>query len=94
MGRVGQSHSKRPALSVWVEIRPQLTSAPATTVPATSEGRIRFPAIAASNRAVLEAHIDRGPAAELQNLDDVLAADAWAREVAAGVVAAEAGRAA
>lgn len=71
-----------------------LNAANEVAVEAFLEGRIRFPAIAASNGAVLEAHIDRGPAAELQNLDDVLAADAWAREVAAGVVAVEAGRAA
>ncbi len=70
-----------------------LNAANEVAVEAFLEGRIRFPAIAASNGAVLEAHIDRGPAAELQNLDDVLAADAWAREVAAGVVAVEAGRA-
>ncbi len=71
-----------------------LNAANEVAVEAFLAGRIRFPAIAAINHAVLEAHIERGPAAELQNLDDVLAADAWAREVAAGVVTAETGRAA
>jgi 1-deoxy-D-xylulose-5-phosphate reductoisomerase len=71
-----------------------LNAANEVAVEAFLEGRIRFPAIAASNGAVLEAHIGRGPASELQSLDDVLAADAWAREVAAGVVAAEADRSA
>ena len=71
-----------------------LNAANEVAVEAFLAGRIQFPAIAATNGAVLEAHIERGSAAELQNLDDVLAADAWAREVAAGVVAAEEGRAA
>ncbi len=71
-----------------------LNAANEVAVEAFLDGRIRFPAIAATNGAVLEAHIERGSVAELQSLDDVLAADAWAREVAAGVVAAEAGRAA
>jgi len=71
-----------------------LNAANEVAVEAFLDGRIRFPAIAATNGAVLEAHIERGLVSELQSLDDVLAADAWAREVAAGVVAAEAGRAA
>lgn len=71
-----------------------LNAANEVAVEAFLDGRIRFPAIAATNGAVLEAHIERGLVSELQSLDDVLAADAWAREVAAGVVAAEADRAA
>lgn len=71
-----------------------LNAANEVAVEAFLDGRIRFPAIAATNGAVLEAHIERGLVSELQSLDDVLAADAWAREVAAGVVAAEPGRAA
>jgi 1-deoxy-D-xylulose-5-phosphate reductoisomerase len=71
-----------------------LNAANEVAVEAFLDGRIRFPAIAATNGAVLEAHIEGGSVSELNSLDDVLAADAWAREVAAGVVTAEAGRAA
>jgi 1-deoxy-D-xylulose-5-phosphate reductoisomerase len=71
-----------------------LNAANEVAVAAFLEGRIRFPAIAATNGAVLDAHTARGPAAELDDLDDVLAADAWARKAAADVVAEEEGRAA
>jgi 1-deoxy-D-xylulose-5-phosphate reductoisomerase len=42
-------------------------------------GRIPFPAIAATNAAVLGAHRARGAVAALRDLRDVLEADAWAR---------------
>ncbi len=41
--------------------------------------RVPFSAIAASNAAVLEAHVARAGAATLRDLDDVGEADAWAR---------------
>ena len=56
-----------------------LNAANEVAVEAFLEGRIRFPAIAATNGAVLEAHIEGGLVSELNSLDDVLAADAWAR---------------
>ncbi len=64
-------------------------------VAAFLEGAIPFPAIAGTNDAVLSAHVSRtagGSGAALRDLDDVLEADAWARErarqsLAAGVAA-------
>jgi 1-deoxy-D-xylulose-5-phosphate reductoisomerase len=46
------------------------------------EGRIPFPAIAAANAAVLEAHVGRAGNAPLRDLDDVRHADRWARACA------------
>ena len=46
------------------------------------DGGIAFPGIAASNAAVLNAHIARGGAATLRDLTDVVEADAWARACA------------
>jgi 1-deoxy-D-xylulose-5-phosphate reductoisomerase len=40
---------------------------------------VPFPAIAATNAAVLDAHFARAGAASLRDLDDAQAADAWAR---------------
>ncbi len=61
-------------------------------VAAFLEGAIPFPAIAGTNDAVLNAHVAAGSGAALRDLDDVLEADAWARErarqsLAAGVAA-------
>jgi 1-deoxy-D-xylulose-5-phosphate reductoisomerase len=56
-----------------------LNAANEEAVAAFLSGRIPFPAIAASNARVLEAHCARAGGAGLRDLDDVLAADAWAR---------------
>ena len=49
-------------------------------VAAFLEGAIPFPAIAATNDAVLNAHVAAAGGASLRDLDDVREADAWARE--------------
>jgi 1-deoxy-D-xylulose-5-phosphate reductoisomerase len=56
-----------------------LNAANEIAVAAFLEGAAGFPAIAATNAAVLEAFAKQGAAKELASLDDVLAADAWAR---------------
>jgi 1-deoxy-D-xylulose-5-phosphate reductoisomerase len=55
-----------------------LNAANEESVAAFLAGRIAFPEIAATNAAVLDAHRARSRDA-LRDLDDVLAADAWAR---------------
>jgi 1-deoxy-D-xylulose-5-phosphate reductoisomerase len=55
-----------------------LNAANEEAVAAFLDGRIRFPAIAATNARVLEAHGARSGGA-LRDLGDVLEADAWAR---------------
>ncbi len=49
-------------------------------VAAFLEGAIPFPAIAATNDAVLNAHVAAAGGASLRDLEDVREADAWARE--------------
>jgi 1-deoxy-D-xylulose-5-phosphate reductoisomerase len=49
------------------------------SVAAFLEGDIRFPQIAGTNAAVLEAHTGRSGGTTLRDLDDVREADAWAR---------------
>ncbi len=56
-----------------------LNAANEVAVAAFLSQRIPFPAIAATNRAVLEAHAARAGRTPLRDLEDVLAADAWAR---------------
>jgi 1-deoxy-D-xylulose-5-phosphate reductoisomerase len=56
-----------------------LNAANEEAVAAFLGGRIPFPAIAGTNRAVLDAHAARGGAGALRDLEDVLDADAWAR---------------
>jgi 1-deoxy-D-xylulose-5-phosphate reductoisomerase len=56
-----------------------LNAANEVGVAAFLNGEIPFPAIAARNAAVLEAHLARRGRAELRDLADVLEADAWAR---------------
>jgi 1-deoxy-D-xylulose-5-phosphate reductoisomerase len=56
-----------------------LNAANEIAVAAFLEGAAGSPAIAATNAAVLEAFAKQGAAKELASLDDVLAADAWAR---------------
>jgi 1-deoxy-D-xylulose-5-phosphate reductoisomerase len=59
-----------------------LNAANEVSVAAFLAGRIRFPAIAAGNAAVLEAHVARSGVAALRDLADVLEADRWARATA------------
>jgi 1-deoxy-D-xylulose-5-phosphate reductoisomerase len=56
-----------------------LNAANEVSVAAFLNSEIAFPAIAARNAAVLEAHLARGGRGELRDLADVLEADAWAR---------------
>src|SRR5690606_31589857 len=56
-----------------------LNAANEVSVAAFLAGRIAFPAIAETNAAVLAEHRARGRGEPLRDLDDVLAADAWAR---------------
>ena len=57
-----------------------LNAANEVSVAAFLAGRIRFLEIAAANAAVLNAHVAGGGSGALSDLEDVLAADAWARE--------------
>jgi 1-deoxy-D-xylulose-5-phosphate reductoisomerase len=56
-----------------------LNAANEVSVAAFLAGRIRFPAIAAANAAVLEAHAAQAGGARLRDLADVLEADRFAR---------------
>jgi 1-deoxy-D-xylulose-5-phosphate reductoisomerase len=56
-----------------------LNAANEEAVAAFLDGRVSFPAIAATNADVLEAHRGRAAAGPLGDLEDVLEADAWAR---------------
>jgi 1-deoxy-D-xylulose 5-phosphate reductoisomerase len=51
-------------------------------VAAFLEGAIAFPAIVATNAAVLEAHLGEARGGAVRDLADVRAADAWARSQA------------
>jgi 1-deoxy-D-xylulose-5-phosphate reductoisomerase len=69
-----------------------LNAANEVSVAAFLAQQVPFAAIAATNAAVLEAHLARAGSAALRDLADVLEADAWARErarvlLAAGVAA-------
>jgi 1-deoxy-D-xylulose-5-phosphate reductoisomerase len=66
-----------------------LNAANEVCVAAFLAGRTRFPAIAAGNAAVLEAHVARAGGASLRDLDDVLEADRWARASAEAWLARE-----
>jgi 1-deoxy-D-xylulose-5-phosphate reductoisomerase len=59
-----------------------LNAANEVAVAAFLEGRIRFPQIAETNGAILNSHVARGAGRTLGDLDEVLAADAWARACA------------
>jgi 1-deoxy-D-xylulose-5-phosphate reductoisomerase len=69
-----------------------LNAANEVAVAAFLEEGVRFPAIAETNAAVLEAHVRRGSRAPLRDLQDVMQADAWARAQARQWLAAHAGR--
>ncbi len=59
-----------------------LNAANEVSVAAFLAGEISFPAIAAANAEVLDAHVARATAATLRDLKDVAEADAWARDCA------------
>ncbi len=56
-----------------------LNAANEESVAAFLNGAIAFPEIAAANQAVLEAHVAGAARSPLRDLDDVMAADSWAR---------------
>ena len=64
-----------------------LNAANEVSVAAFLEGRVPFPGIAATNDAVLDAHVARAGAAPLRDLRDVLEADGWARARAREILA-------
>ena len=68
------------ALSVSEAAPAILNAANEVSVAAFLAGQIAFLEIAAANAAVLNAHVAGGGSGELCDLEDVLAADAWARE--------------
>jgi 1-deoxy-D-xylulose-5-phosphate reductoisomerase len=59
-----------------------LNAANEVSVAAFLAGEISFPAIAAANAGVLNAHVARATAAPLRDLKDVAEADVWARDSA------------
>jgi 1-deoxy-D-xylulose-5-phosphate reductoisomerase len=65
-----------------------LNAANEVSVAAFLAQQVPFAAIAATNAAVLEAHLAQGGSAALRDLADVLEADAWARERARALLAA------
>jgi 1-deoxy-D-xylulose-5-phosphate reductoisomerase len=65
-----------------------LNAANEVSVAAFLAHQVPFAAIAATNAAVLDAHLARGGSALLRNLDDVLEADAWARARARALLSA------
>ncbi len=69
-----------------------LNAANEVSVAAFLDGKIPFPTIAETNAAVLDSHVARASSAPLTDLDEVMAADAWARARAAERVGAAGGR--
>jgi 1-deoxy-D-xylulose-5-phosphate reductoisomerase len=57
-----------------------LNAANEVSVAAFLDGRIAFPAIAQTNRAVLDLHLAERRGAVVSDLGQVEAADGWARE--------------
>ena len=70
-----------------------LNAANEVAVAAFLAGEIRFPSIAAANAAVLETFEKSETGGALRDLDEVIAADTWARARAREWLAAERGRA-
>ncbi len=68
-----------------------LNAANEVSVAAFLAGEISFPAIAAANAEVLDAHVARASAATLRDLKDVAEADAWARDRARAWLASPGG---
>jgi len=67
-----------------------LNAANEVAVDAFLRGAVSFPAIAASNERVLERFLAEAGSASVQGLDEVMAADAWARAAAREALAGEA----
>jgi 1-deoxy-D-xylulose-5-phosphate reductoisomerase len=65
-----------------------LNAANEVSVAAFLAHQVPFAAIAATNAAVLDAHLARGSAALLRDLDEVLEVDAWARARARALLSA------
>lgn len=63
-----------------------LNAANEVTVAAFLDRRIAFSAIADTNRRVLETHLDASSGEALESLEQVLAADAWARTLTCRVL--------
>ena len=82
------------ALSGSEEAPAVLNAANEVSVAAFLAGRIPFPAIAAVNTEVLEAHLTLRRGAVVRELAEVIAADAWAREQAEASVRVSEGAAA
>jgi 1-deoxy-D-xylulose-5-phosphate reductoisomerase len=82
------------ALSGSEEAPAVLNAANEVSVAAFLAGRIPFPAIAAVNTEVLEAHLALRRGAVVQELAEVIAADAWARDQAEASVRVSEGEAA
>ncbi len=82
------------ALSGSEEAPAVLNAANEVSVAAFLAGRIPFPAIAAVNAEVLEAHLALRRGAVVRELAEVIAADAWAREQAEASVRVSEGAAA
>ena len=82
------------ALSGSEEAPAVLNAANEVSVAAFLAGRIPFPAIAAVNTEVLEAHLALRRGAVVRELAEVIAADAWAREQAEASVRVSEGAAA
>jgi 1-deoxy-D-xylulose-5-phosphate reductoisomerase len=59
-----------------------LNAANEVAVGAFLDRQIAFPQIASLNAAVLEAHLAERAGQRVDGLDEVIAADAWARDVA------------
>ena len=70
-----------------------LNAANEVSVAAFLAGRIPFLQIASTNEAVLSDHVAAGGTTALRDVDDVMAADAWARERAEAWLAGSGGRA-
>jgi len=64
-----------------------LNAANESSVAAFLEGAIPFGAIARTNAQVLDAHLAARKGVAVHDVDDILAADAWAREAARSVLA-------
>ena len=64
-----------------------LNAANEVSVAAFLREEVTFPAIAATNEAVLAEHLETSAGQTVENLDEVLGADAWARARAAQLIA-------
>ena len=68
-----------------------LNAANEVAVAAFLSEEIGFPAIASTNARVLEEHMASGACSRIEDLDDVMRADGWARSRASELIASGAG---